>query len=127
MRTLPRRVTLLKPGILPKNWVSPERIPLARISAQPQLRQSEYMNNVIEQDHQNIKRLAKPMMGFGSFYTARRTLSGIEAMSMICKGQVKGVSQRDSVSQAEFIAELFGITLSTVNEWTFIAFFLIPG
>ncbi|WP_068819885.1 DDE-type integrase/transposase/recombinase [Phormidesmis priestleyi] len=85
------------------------------------------MNNVIEQDHQNIKRLAKPMMGFGSFYTARRTLSGIEAMSMICKGQVKGVSQRDSVSQAEFIAELFGITLSTVNEWTFIAFFLIPG
>jgi transposase-like protein len=64
------------------------------------LRQSKYINNVIEQDHRNIKRLTKPMMGFGSFNTARRTLSGIEAMSMIRKGQVKGISQGDSVSQA---------------------------
>jgi transposase-like protein len=54
--------------------------------AETQLRQSKYLNNVIEQDHRNIKRLTKPMMGFGSFKTARRTLSGIEAMSMIRKG-----------------------------------------
>ena len=50
-------------------------------------------NPIIEQDHRNIKRLTKPMMGFGSFNTARRTLSGIEAMSMIRKGQVKGLSR----------------------------------
>jgi transposase-like protein len=74
------------------------------------LRQSKYMNNVIEQDHRNIKRLTKPMMGFGSFNSARRTLSGIEAMSMICKGQVKGISKGDSVSQVKFIEELFGIS-----------------
>ena len=80
------------------------------ISAETQLRQSKYLNNVIEQDHRNIKRLTKPMMGFGSFNTARRTLSGIEAMSMIRKGQVKGISQGDSVSQAKFIEELFGIS-----------------
>ncbi|WP_244913230.1 transposase, partial [Phormidesmis priestleyi] len=55
----------------------------------PELR----LNNIIEQDHRIIKRLTKPMMGFGSFNTARRTLSGIEAMSMIRKGQVKGVSK----------------------------------
>ena len=48
------------------------------------------------------------MMGFGSFHTARRTLSGIEAMNMISKGQVKGISQGDRVSQAKFIEELFG-------------------
>ena len=74
------------------------------------LRQSKYMSNVIEQDHRNIKRITKPMMGFGSFHMARRTLSGIEAMSMIRKGQVKGISRGDSVSQAKFIEELFGMS-----------------
>jgi hypothetical protein len=44
------------------------------------------------------------------FNSARRTLRGIEAMSMIRKGQVKGVKQGDSVSQAKFIEELFGIS-----------------
>ena len=68
------------------------------------------MNNIIEQDHRNIKRLTKPMMGFGSFNTARRTLIGIEAMSMIRKGQMKGINRGDSVSQAKFIEELFGIS-----------------
>jgi len=54
--------------------------------------------------------LTKPMMGFGSFHTARRTLSGIEAMSMIRKGQVKGISRGDSVAQAKFIEDLFGVS-----------------
>jgi IS6 family transposase len=80
------------------------------ISAEVELRQSQYLNNVIEQDHRNIKRLTKPMMGFGSFNSARRTLSGIEAMSMIRKGQAKGISQGDSVSQVKFIEQLFGMS-----------------
>lgn len=80
------------------------------IAAETELRQSKYLNNVIEQDHRNIKRLTKPMMGFGSFNTARRTLSGIAAMSMIRKGQVKGINKGDSVSQVKFIEELFGMS-----------------
>ena len=80
------------------------------LSAETELWQSKYLNNVIEQDHRNIKRLTKLMMGFGSFNTARRTLSGIEAMSMIRKGQVKGISRRDSVSQVKFIEELLGVS-----------------
>jgi transposase-like protein len=64
---------------------------------------------VVEQDHRNIKRITKPMMGFKSFNSARRTLSGIEAMSMIRKGQVKGVEQGNSVSQAKLIESIFGI------------------
>jgi hypothetical protein len=76
----------------------------------PKLYPELTLNNIIEQDHRNIKRLTKPMMGFGSFNTARRTLRGIEAMSMIRKGQVKGISQGDSVSQGKFIEELFGIS-----------------
>jgi hypothetical protein len=53
-----------------------------------ELRQNKYLNNVIEQDHRNIKRIVKPMMGFKSFNTARKTLRGIEAMNRVRKGQV---------------------------------------
>lgn len=74
-----------------------------------ELRQVKYLNNVVEQDHRNIKRITKPMMGFKSFNSARRTLSGIEAMNMIRKGQVKEVEQGSSVSQAKFIEEIFGV------------------
>jgi transposase-like protein len=80
------------------------------LKAETELRQRKYLNNIIEQDHRNIKRIVKPMMGFQSFNTARRTLRGIEAMAMLRKGQVKGVSQGDSVSQVEFINELFGVS-----------------
>jgi transposase-like protein len=68
------------------------------------------LNNVIEQDHRNIKPITKPIIGFGSFNSPRRTLSGIEAMSVICKGQVGEINKGDSVSQAKFIEELFGVT-----------------
>jgi transposase-like protein len=79
------------------------------LKAETELRQSKYLNNMIEQDHRNIKRITKPMMGFQSFNTARRTLRGIEAMNMLRKGQVNGIDQGDSVSQAKFIEEIFGI------------------
>lgn len=80
------------------------------LKAETELRQSKYLNNIIEQDHRHIKRIVKPMLGFQSFNTARRTLQGIEAMAMIRKGQLKGINQGDSVSQAEFINELFGVS-----------------
>jgi transposase-like protein len=68
------------------------------------------MHNVIEQDHRHSKRLTNPMMGFGSFNAARRTLSGIATMSMIRKGQVAGISQGNSVAQANLIEECFGMS-----------------
>jgi IS6 family transposase len=64
---------------------------------------------VIEQDHRNIKQIVKPMMGSKTFNSARRTLSGIEAMNYDWKGQVKGVKQGDIVSQVRFIEAIFGI------------------
>jgi transposase-like protein len=45
-----------------------------------ELRQSKYLNNLVEQDHRFIKRLVKPGMGFWPFETAWRTLQGYEAM-----------------------------------------------
>src|SRR5215469_2390472 len=76
-----------------------------------ELRQSKYLNNLVEQDHRFIKRLVKLGMGFFSSETAWRTLQGYETMNMLRKGQVQGVSRGDSLSQAAFIAELFGVAV----------------
>jgi transposase-like protein len=61
----------------------------------------------VEQDHRRIRRLIRPGLGFGSFWTARRTLAGYEAMAMIRKGQLRNIGGRDMRAQASFIAELF--------------------
>jgi putative transposase len=53
------------------------------------IRQSKYLNNLVEQDHRAIKRLTRPMLGFKNFRCARILLSGIECMHMIAKGQMK--------------------------------------
>ncbi len=54
-----------------------------------ELRQSKYLNNIVEQGRTRaIKRRTRPMMGFKSFSSARRiSIAGIEPMHMIKKGQ----------------------------------------
>ena len=49
------------------------------------------------------------MLGFQSFWTARRTLAGVEAMSMLSKGQVRAVPRGDMPGQRAFVAGLFGL------------------
>ncbi|GHO73882.1 IS6 family transposase [Ktedonobacter sp. SOSP1-85] len=73
-----------------------------------ELRQSKYLNNLIEQDHRFIKRLVKPGKGFFSFETAWKTLQGYEAMNMMRKGQMYGVEKGNIAGQISFIASLFG-------------------
>ena len=51
-----------------------------------QHRRGRWLNNLVEQDHRRIKRRTRPMLGFESFRTARRTLAGVEAMAMLGKG-----------------------------------------
>ncbi|WP_168787970.1 IS6 family transposase [Paraburkholderia aromaticivorans] len=53
------------------------------------IRQSKYLNNLVEQDHRAIKRRTRPMLGFKTFRCARILLAGIELMHMITKGQMK--------------------------------------
>ncbi len=74
------------------------------------LRQSKYLNNIVEQDHRGIKRLVKPGMGFGSFNTARRTIRGYEIMNMMRKGQVIGVARGAIKERLVFIHQIFGVT-----------------
>ncbi|ECK6537230.1 DUF2913 family protein [Salmonella enterica] len=65
------------------------------------IRQSKYLNNLIEQDHRNIKRRIRPMLGFKSFRRAQTLLAGVELIHMIRKGQCmhpksQGLSPADS-------------------------------
>ena len=44
---------------------------------------------IVEQDHRAVKRIIQLLLGFESFRSARNTLSGIEVMHMIRKGQLR--------------------------------------
>lgn len=60
----------------------------SRRSLKPiRIRQSQYLNNRIEQDHRRIKRRIRPMLGFKAFVAATATLAGIEMDQMMRKRQ----------------------------------------
>jgi transposase-like protein len=53
------------------------------------VRSSQYLNNLVEQDHRPIKQLIRPMLGFKRFDNAAVTISGIELAEQIKKGHFK--------------------------------------
>ena len=61
----------------------------AEHEADIEIRQIKYLNNIVEQDHRAVKRVARPMLGFKSFRSAAATIAGIELMHMIRKGQMR--------------------------------------
>jgi transposase, IS6 family len=68
------------------------------------LRPVAYLNNIIEQDHRFVKRLARSCLGFGSFRTAWRTLSGFEVViNMPRTGQLQGAGRGDIIAQNRII------------------------
>jgi transposase-like protein len=54
-----------------------------------ELRQSKYLNKVVEQDHRAVNRRTRPMLDFKTFATATSLIAGIEVMHMIKKGQLR--------------------------------------
>jgi putative transposase len=82
---VPETVTIDKSGA---NLAALEAINADR-EAPIKIRQSKYLNNLVEQDHRAIKRRTRPMLGFKTFRCARILLAGIEIMHMIAKGQMK--------------------------------------
>jgi len=72
-----------------------------------EMRQSKYLNNLIEQDHRAIKRVVRPMLGFKSFHCARAIIAGIETMHMIKKGQLDFVKDRTSSAADKFYSLAF--------------------
>jgi transposase-like protein len=65
----------------------------AEHEADIEIRQIKYLNNIVEQDHRAVKRVARPMLGFKSFRSAVVTLARIELMHMIRKGQLRSTGK----------------------------------
>jgi len=59
---------------------------------QIEVRQVKYLNNIVEQDHRFIKKRTKPMLDFKSFRSAKITITGIESIRIIQKGQITGAN-----------------------------------
>ena len=51
------------------------------------IRSSKYLNNLIKQDHRDVKLRIGPMLGFKWFTTAAIVIAGIELLRRIHKGQ----------------------------------------
>jgi transposase-like protein len=73
------------------------------------VRSSKYLNNVIEQDHRNIKSRTNVMLGFKRFRCAKTTISGIELMHRIREGQfdLRTLGLKDTTAPAVRNAVLF--------------------
>ena len=53
------------------------------------VRSSQYLNNLIEQDHRRVKQRIVPMLGFKRFANAAVVIAGIELAEKIKKEQFK--------------------------------------
>ncbi|MGJ0579257.1 IS6 family transposase [Xenorhabdus bovienii] len=69
------------------------------------IRQNKSLNNLIEQDHRNVKRRTRPMLGFKNFKRARTVLAGIEWVCMLRKGQYRQ-KEGGPISPAAFFYQL---------------------
>ena len=72
-------------------------------------RTRRYANNRIESDHRSVKRRLRAMQGPRTVPTARRLLKGIEAVHMIRKGQVLGITRDNLLGHAWVFGALLGI------------------
>ena len=72
-------------------------------------RPSQYMNNIIEQDHRFVKKRVVASQGFRSADGALSSIAGYEAMNIIRKGQIRRLAKGDVVGQKRFIERILGI------------------
>ncbi len=100
---VPEKITIYKSGANTAAITSIQADSGLRI----EMRQSKYLNNIVEQDHRAIKRITRPMLGFKSFRWARILLAGIEVMHMIRKGQLSSIKDRASSAANQFYSQAF--------------------
>ncbi len=60
-----------------------------KIVRRVRIRSSQYLNNIVEQDHRRIKQRIRPMLWFKRFETAAITISDIELTEKIRNHQFK--------------------------------------
>ena len=71
------------------------------------MRQSKYLNNLIEQDHRAVERVVRPLLGFKNLRCGRALIAGIETMRMIKKGQLAAIKDRASSAADKFYSLAF--------------------
>ncbi len=100
---VPEKITIDKSGANTAAIVSVQ----ADSGVTLELRQSKYLNNIVEQDHRAIKRVVRPMLGFKSLACARILIAGIETMHMIRKEQLKHPKDQASSAADQFYSLAF--------------------
>ena len=100
---IPEKITIDKSGA---NTAAIEGI-RADSGVDIEMRQSKYLNNLIEQDHRAVKRIVRPMLGFKNFRCAGAVIAGIETMHMIKKGQLAAIKDRASPAADKFYSPAF--------------------
>jgi putative transposase len=72
-----------------------------------EMRQSKYLDNIVEQDHRAVKRITRPILGLKSFRCARILLAVIEVMHMIRKGRLSAIQDPASSAASQFYSLAF--------------------
>ena len=72
-----------------------------------EMRQSKYLNNLVEQDHRAVKRITRPMLGFKTFRCARILIAGIEVKHKIRKGQLSAIKDQATSAANQFYSLAF--------------------
>ena len=103
LHDLPEKITIDKSGA---NTAAIDSV-RAATGVDIELRQSKYLNNIVEQDHRAIKRIVRPMLGFKSFRCACVLIAGIETMHMIRKGQLECPEGQASSAASQFYSLAF--------------------
>lgn len=71
-----------------------------------EMRQSNYLNNLVEQDHRRQTQ-HPPMLGFKTCGCARNLIMGIEVMHMIGKGQLSAINDQALSAANQFCSLAF--------------------
>lgn len=111
----PETVTIDKSGA---NMAALEAISAER-ETPIQIRQTKYLNNIIEKDHRAIKRRTRPMLGFKSFRCARVLLGGIEVAHMISRRQTKENGARQTFAERFYL--LLALVLLLISRFSQLA------
>jgi len=77
-----------------------------------EIRKLKSLNNLVEQDHRAVKRVRRPLLGFKSFEAAPCTLTGIELMHMLRKGQLEG----DEFEGLTVVEPFYAMALSSSHQ-----------
>ena len=81
------------------------------------MRQSKYLNNLGEQDHRAVKRIARPMLGFKTSRCARILIAGIDVMHMARKDQIVDIKDRSSSEANQFYSWFCDRCRACSNAW----------